>query len=73
MFDTRTVNITLEVPDHNITGLETFLGDNFKLINYKIIPDTKELYENISHFRALCKKVKDAQRERDIFINDHNK
>ena len=68
----KLVNITLEVMDHNVTGLEDHLTEHFNVISYKIIPDTKKLYESDPVFKALVKGVKKAQDIRDKYINEKN-
>ena len=66
------INITLKVDEHHITGLESHLREHFKVISYKIIPDTKALYENDKTFKKLVKAVKSATELKEIYINDHN-
>ena len=68
----KLINITLEVDEHHITGLESHLREHFKVISYKIIPDTKKLYETDKTFKKLVKAVKSATEIKDIYINDHN-
>ena len=70
--ETKIVNITLELPEAWVTSLEDYLRQNLKVINYKIIPDTKELYDSDKHFRKLVKDVKTVTKIKDEYINDHN-
>jgi len=68
----KLINITLEVDEHHITGLESHLREHFKVISYKIIPDTKALYENDGTFKKLVKAVKSATELKDKYINEHD-
>lgn len=72
MFETKLINITLKVPVINVTGLENHLREHFEVISYKILPDTDELYKTNSTFKKLVKAVKEAQKLRDIYINENN-
>lgn len=67
-----TINLTVEIPDYFVTDFENWLNRDFNLISYKVVSDTKQLYENNATFRKLVKKVKEAQQERDKFINENN-
>lgn len=68
----KTINITLKANEHHVTGLEDHLREHFEVISYKILPDTDKLYETSTTFKKLVKAVKEAQRERDIYINENN-
>ena len=72
MSNIKTVNITVKVPDYTITSLENYFNDNFGLIDFRIVPDTDNLYENNATFRRLVKNVKKAREARDNFINEKN-
>lgn len=64
------VNVTLNIESEQILNFENWLRQNTDVIDFKIIPDTKELYEKDEHFKKLVKAVKDAQLIRDRYIND---
>lgn len=68
----RTINVTLEINEGSVIDFENWLNDNFNLINFKVVADTKQLYEDDPTFRKLVKAVKDAQRIKDIYINEYN-
>ena len=55
-----------------VIALEEWLEQNYKLINFKVVTDTNKLYEDDATFRKLVKAVKETQRIKDIYINDHN-
>jgi hypothetical protein len=67
----RKINITIEIEDDDFLeyrvklGLEQLLGSY--MIDYKILPDTKELYETDSYFKNLCKIAKDAKKARENY------
>jgi hypothetical protein len=68
----KTINTTFEVEDAGVTYLESYLNEYTKLISYKVIADTNELYESDTTFKKLVKACKDANTLRDEYINNHN-
>ena len=69
----KTINVTLKIHEHSIPDFETWLEYNLEVIRFKIIPDTEELYNTDPTFKKLVKAVKTAERERNDYINKHNK
>lgn len=68
-----TVNVTLsDLTADQVYHVELFLRQNYGVIDFKILPETKELYNKDTTFQKIVKAVKDAQRVRDIYINEHN-
>jgi hypothetical protein len=70
--DKVVINTTLEIDRGGVIALEEWLEQNYKLINFKVVTDTNKLYEDDATFRKLVKAVKETQRIKDIYINDHN-
>lgn len=70
--DKVVINTTLEMTRGGVIALEEWLEQNYKLINFKVVTDTNKLYEDDATFRKLVKAVKETQRIKDIYINDHN-
>ena len=68
----KTVNITLEIEESQVLNFEYWLRDQLKVISFRIVPDTNELYENDAYFRNIVKNVKKATEIRDIYINENN-
>lgn len=68
----KKVNITFQTDNDGINYVESFLRHYTKVIDLKIIPDTKTLYETSTTFKELVKKKKEIQREIDLYINKHN-
>jgi hypothetical protein len=68
----KTVNIVLKVSDIELNKLDETLRSLYEVIDFKILPNTEKLYNESTHFKKLIKTVKDAQRIRDNFINEHN-
>ncbi len=68
----RTVNTTFEVEEEGVTYIESWLQNYTKLINYKVIPDTNELYLNDPIFKKLVHNVKVSTKLRDEYINKVN-
>lgn len=67
------INITLILEKKHLVSLENELRGAFDVIDYKVLPDTERLYKEDKAFKKLLALVKNAQRERDIYINEYNK
>ena len=72
----RKINITIEIEDNDLIELQLldFLKDSLgdSIVDYQVLPDTKDLYENDSHFKKLTKAYYEAKRLRNDYINEHN-
>lgn len=66
------VNIVLEIEDYNLIEFENWMRDNVDVKDFRVVPDTRELYENDKTFQRLCKAVTDAKRTKSIYINEKN-
>ena len=70
---TRKINITIEIEDSNFVenklhqALDGLLGQS--MIDYKVLPDTNELYETDENFRKLYKEQKKAKQKYQDYIN----
>ena len=67
----ETVNITLKIDPKDLFKFQDYIKENYELISLKIAPDTSKMYEEDKHFKKLVKAVKEAQKQRDIYINDN--
>lgn len=68
----KTINVTLKVDTKHLIKLEDELRGAFNVIDFRILPSTEKLYNEDKTFKKLVGMVKKAQRERDIYINEHN-
>ena len=66
-----TMSITLKIEKSQVLNFEYWLKENLEVIKSQILPETEELYEKDAYFRNIVKKVKEAQKIRDKYINDH--
>lgn len=66
----KTINVTLEIEDIDVINFERFLNENLKVISFRIIPDTENLYKNDTNFKKIVDNVKKAQKIRDLYINE---
>jgi hypothetical protein len=66
------INATFRVKGKLVNPIEDYLLDNTKLINYKTIPNTEELYQNDETFRKLVKIESNARIIKEKYINDKN-
>ena len=66
-----TVNLTIEnLTDDESYHLENMLRKHYKVRDFKVLPDTKSLYDTDPVFQKIVKGIKDAQLIRDRYIND---
>ena len=47
------VNITLGIEDYNLVQFENWLRQNVDVKDFRVVPDTKELYENDKTFQKF--------------------
>jgi hypothetical protein len=67
------VSVILELNDQEgVYFLEKHLEANYDVKDFRILPNTDDLWEKDDVFKRLCKGVKDAQRIRDSYINQNN-
>ena len=68
----KTINVTLKIEPEHVNGFENYLRHEMQVIDFKILSDTKKLYETDKTFQKLVKAQKDARRVCDEYINEHN-
>lgn len=68
----KTVNVTMVIEDRKVNPLEERLRQEFRVLDYRILPDTRDLYENDPYFQKLLKIKKDHKTVIDRYINNHN-
>lgn len=67
-------NFTIELTDKKeVHDFQGWLATYVNILDYRILPDTKELYQNDQTFQKLSKMYYNAKNERDKYINEHNK
>jgi len=64
------ISATFKTQGKYVNILENYLLDNTKLVNYKILTDTKELYDNDVIFRKLVKMEAEAKKQKEIYIKN---
>jgi hypothetical protein len=65
------INTTIEIDKKDVIMLQDYLSQNLKVLDFKVIPDTTELYKKDKSFQKLCKCVKDAQLVKDRYWNEN--
>jgi len=63
------LNLTIELAPEEVNNFENWLRNNVEVIDVKVLPDTKNLYDTDPVFQKIVKGVKDAQLIRDRYIN----
>ena len=66
------ISVTLNLQENEMQGFESWIRYYADVIDFRVLPDTKKLYERSSHFKELIKKKKDLGLEIDRYINEHN-
>lgn len=66
--DTYTINTTLKVKGGDVVGLENYLNHTFDLIDFKIVPNTEELYKTDNQFKKIVKQIKELQKIKHDYI-----
>ena len=70
--DNTTVNITLKVANNLLVPLEEYLNNFFELVDFSVLADTKNMYENDASFKKIVKESKKIKDLRLQYINDNN-
>jgi hypothetical protein len=70
-FKNLKVSFTINISEQDFIGAEKFLYDNFDVLDYRILPDTKNLYESDKAFQKLIAEKKKASRVINEYINNH--
>ena len=66
----KKVNFTIELDsDEEILQFENFMKQYVNIIDLVILPDTKELYANDTHFKEMTKKYYSLKKVRNDYIN----
>lgn len=72
----RKIILTCEIPDDDFSelGFQKYIRDNLgdTVVNWKTLPNTKELYQNDAIFKKLVKNHKATRRVLDEYINENN-
>lgn len=71
--DIGTFSITFKTTNEGYAYITSWMEEFTDIVSNKVLPKTEGLYEEDELFRKLVKSVKSAQRERDNYINKHNK
>ena len=67
-----TVNITLKVFAKHITSLENKLNENYGLISFEHLTETKNMYSEDKRFKEIVKQCKNLKNLRLKYIMDNN-
>ena len=67
----RTVNITIEIDDFDIVGFESQLRQWLKVIDFTILPDSKDLYNTDPIYKKMWKKLKEDKKAIYNYIKDN--
>lgn len=69
----NTINTTFKVEDQGVTYIGSWLEHHTdKLVSYKIVADTDNMYKNDPRFKELIKAKKKIQDQIYDYINENN-
>lgn len=68
-----TVNATFKLRGKYLVPFENELRNSVHVVDFRVVPNTDYLYENDAAFRKLIKIEKQAKKEKQDYINKHNK
>jgi len=70
--ENKLVAFTVKMHPEEIVNFEYWLREQLQVISFKILPDTKRMYEEDKYFKDIVKAYKKAQRNKEKYINEHN-
>ncbi len=71
-FKNLKVSFTINISEQDFIQAEKFLYDNFDVRDFRILPNTKNLYETDKAFQKLISEKRKASRVIDEYINKHH-
>jgi hypothetical protein len=66
------VSITFNLSESELPNFEYWIRDLVDVIDIRVLPDTKELFEKDKYFKKLIKNKRELGLEIDRYINEHN-
>lgn len=64
------INLTIELTDkEEVYQFENWLKQYVNIKDFRILPNTDELYDSDDHFKKLSKSLKQAKRDYNDYIN----
>lgn len=70
-FKNLKVSFTINISEQDFIQAEKFLYDNFDVRDFRILPNTENLYETDKAFQKLIAEKKKASRVINDYINQH--
>jgi hypothetical protein len=67
----ETINFTVKLPADKVIEFQRFLDAHIKVVDFRILPDTKRMYEEDEVFQRIDKSVQVAKKVRTVYINDN--
>jgi len=70
-FKNLKVSFTINISEQDFIEAEKFLYNNFDVKDFRILPNTENLYETDKAFQKLIAEKKKASRVINEYINNH--
>ena len=68
----ETINITVKLEKHQVTKFIQMIEDTTQMVDFRILPDTRKMFEEDEIFRGLLKSQKRWKDTVSKYINDNN-
>lgn len=68
----ETINITVKLPLEKIVEFRRFLDEHIEVVGFKVLPNTKKMWDADEYFRKINKNKKKASDIVEVYINDNN-
>jgi hypothetical protein len=67
--DKITINTTLKINKKDLVVLENELRENFESIDFRVVPETRELYKTNKTFKKLVDNERQARKAKYDYLN----
>jgi len=68
----ETINITVKLEKHQVTKFMQMIEDTTQMVDFRILPDTRKMFEEDEGFQSIAKNIERWKKTRDKYINDNN-
>lgn len=68
----ETINITAKLPKEQIVKFRQFLDEHIEVVDFRILPDTNDMFEEDEVFKSMVKEQKKHKDLLSKYINDNN-
>lgn len=66
------INLTIKIDKDEFVRFRKFLEQYIEIVDYKVLPNTKKMYEQDEGYRRVRDTVMKFRKVEDKYINDNN-